>query len=775
MRIEMKTAVALLSTNLRKALPALLAVLALTSCGAGDDSSSCLFSAPAPRIDSYPPTVATAGHLYGYGVDATYSCWFFPLVPTTCGGITGLLLPAGASAGGSGVSWTPAANQVNANVNFAISTLPDICGNRVTQSWSVHVYAPPVIESFTAERASILPGESTVLTGVFQGTGRIEGLGPLMSGVPVATPVLNTPTTFTLIVTNSAGAQVSQTLTVEMPPTVIFTSPVNGATEVPVNGALIVRFSKQMDSATITSSTFLLKGGSNNLVSGTVTAAGYVATFVPTKFLGYLTPYSAIITNGVKDTRGNSMAADYVWSFVSDANPDTTPPRVISTFPANEAGGVATGNIELLVTLSESIDPNSVNSTTFILMDSSQNPVNGNILVTNGGNTAAFQTPILANSMSYTAIVTTGIKDLADNPMAAAYSWTFTTEEPGLGTWRATSTTGAPSARAGHTAVWTGSEMIVWGGLDNGESSTGARYNLVTDVWAPTSNIGAPPARSNHTAVWTGSEMIVWGGFNASGFINSGGRYNPVTDVWAPISNIGTPSPRVHHTAVWTGSEMIVWGGVESGRYLTNSGGRYNPVTDAWAPSPNLTSARAHHTAVWTGSEMIIWGGEYADNYGSHPTNSGVRYNPATNVWAPTSNIGVPSTRSGHTAIWTGSEMIVWGGGDNSGQINTGGRYTPATDDWAPTSNIGVPSTRSGYTAVWTSREMIVWGGSNSPSLTNSGARYKPVTDLWAPTANTGAPSARSGHTAVWTGSEMIVWGGSGSGNPSNTGGRYRP
>src|SRR6266705_4531199 len=134
MRIEMKTAVALLSTNLRKALPALLAVLALTSCGAGDDSSSCLFSAPAPRIDSYPPTVATAGHLYGYGVDATYSCWFFPLVSTTCGGITGLRLPAGASAGGTGVSWTPAANQVNTDVNFAISTLPDICGNRATQT-----------------------------------------------------------------------------------------------------------------------------------------------------------------------------------------------------------------------------------------------------------------------------------------------------------------------------------------------------------------------------------------------------------------------------------------------------------------------------------------------------------------------------------------------------------------------------------------------------------------------------------------------------------------
>ena len=31
-------------------------------------------------------------------------------------------------------------------------------------------------------------------------------------------------------------------------------------------------------------------------------------------------------------------------------------------------------------------------------------------------------------------------------------------------TWTATSTTNAPETRSGHTAVWTGSEMIIWGG-----------------------------------------------------------------------------------------------------------------------------------------------------------------------------------------------------------------------------------------------------------------------------------------------------------------------
>src|SRR5881409_402556 len=47
------------------------------------------------------------------------------------------------------------------------------------------------------------------------------------------------------------------------------------------------------------------------------------------------------------------------------------------------------------------------------------------------------------------------------------------------------------------------------------------------DTWTATSTTSAPAARERHTAVWTGSEMIVWGGFGGIGFLNTGGRYNP--------------------------------------------------------------------------------------------------------------------------------------------------------------------------------------------------------------------------------------------------------
>jgi len=98
-----------------------------------------------------------------------------------------------------------------------------------------------------------------------------------------------------------------------------------------------------------------------------------------------------------------------------------------------------------------------------------------------------------------------------------------------------------------------------------------------TNRWTPTSLANVPLGRYVHTAVWTGSEMIVWGGVDESfNETNTGGRYNPSTDSWIAtgVAN-GAPLPRDSHSAVWTGSEMIVWGG-ESPSTDFNTGGRYN-------------------------------------------------------------------------------------------------------------------------------------------------------------------------------------------------------
>src|SRR5262245_59456560 len=336
-------------------------------------------------------------------------------------------------------------------------------------------------------------------------------------------------------------------------------------------------------------------------------------------------------------------------------------------------------------------------------------------------------------------------------------------------TWTPTSLTSAPDARDAHTAVWTGSEMIVWGGFDGSNLfNTGGRYDPSTDSWTATSTTNAPTGRIAHTAVWTGTFMIVWGGTDANGIFtfNTGGRYDPATDSWTVTSTTNVPDGRWLHTAIWTGSEMIVWGGTGDSGEL-NTGGRYDPNTDSWAATTTAGAppARDQHTAVWTGSEMIVWGG----TPGSPQTdlNTGGRYNPSTNSWTATSVTNAPSARYIHTAVWTGGQMIVWGGLNDTSVFNTGGKYDPSANSWTATSTTGAPAGRLGHTAVWSGSEMIVWGGESSSQL-NTGGRYKPGTNSWTTTSTTNAPTSRSSHTAVWTGAQMIVWGGS-----DNTGGRY--
>jgi N-acetylneuraminic acid mutarotase len=337
-------------------------------------------------------------------------------------------------------------------------------------------------------------------------------------------------------------------------------------------------------------------------------------------------------------------------------------------------------------------------------------------------------------------------------------------------TWTATTTANAPVGRVDHTAVWTGSEMIVWGGTPDGHNypNTGGRYDPSTDSWAATSLTNAPTGRYGHTAVWTGSEMIIWGGFG-----NTGGKYNPATNSWAATSTTNAPTERHDHTAVWTGSEMIVWGGLPGSGGYANTGGKYAPTTDTWTVTTtiNAPDARWGHTAVWTGSEMIVWGGHVYLNSVDTYSRTGGRYDPSTDSWTATSMTRAPTRRSNHTAVWTGSEMIVWGGIGDSGTVSDGGRYFPSTNSWTATSLTNAPSPRWLHTAVWTGSKMIIWGGE---FRANTGGRYDPSTDSWTATSTTNAPPGYVHHTAVWTGSEMIVWGGQVlSGLPTNRGRRY--
>jgi len=78
----------------------------------------------------------------------------------------------------------------------------------------------------------------------------------------------------------------------------------------------------------------------------------------------------------------------------------------------------------------------------------------------------------------------------------------------------------------------------------------------------------------------------------------------------------------------------------------------YSPSTDSWEeiPPTDVNMLANSATAVWTGRELIVWS-----------ANQGRRFNPQNRTW---SNVAANTgfTRSGHSAVWTGNTMFLYGG-----------------------------------------------------------------------------------------------------------------
>jgi Galactose oxidase, central domain len=244
--------------------------------------------------------------------------------------------------------------------------------------------------------------------------------------------------------------------------------------------------------------------------------------------------------------------------------------------------------------------------------------------------------------------------------------------------------------------------------------------------------------------------------------------YAPATDSWRAIGLVPTPKGCFEGSdkAVWTGEELLLWG-------ISNVA--YDPAADTWRHLPRPPAgAGGPSIVVWTGTQMIGWGGGCCDQQLAE----GAAYTPATNSW----RMLPPSPLAGRhaTGVWTGSEMIIAGG---SGYEGTGPRdqsftmfddaaaYDPATRRWRKLPPM--PVARGGgyysldYAAVWDGTEMLVVGGASelsaSPEPLARGVAYNPSTNRWRWLAPMAYP--RVGFVAVWAGDQLVVWGGIGVGS----------
>jgi len=229
------------------------------------------------------------------------------------------------------------------------------------------------------------------------------------------------------------------------------------------------------------------------------------------------------------------------------------------------------------------------------------------------------------------------------------------------------------------------------------------------------------------------------------------GRWTPCKTINAFDFSHGTVA------AVWTGTYAVYYGGDQT----KTEGKRYNPANDSWlsVQSNAGTELRTDFSWVWTGTELVIWGGETS----AGDVGTGARYTPATNSWYTMSNTNAPSPRRNAKMFWTGTEIIIYGGETGFNTIlNTGAKYNPANDTWTAISMANAPQTRDGYSAIMAGNKMVIWGGkaSNASTYYNTGYIYNPATNTWSQMSISNPPAERKNAFIAWTGTEILIFGG---------------
>lgn len=329
------------------------------------------------------------------------------------------------------------------------------------------------------------------------------------------------------------------------------------------------------------------------------------------------------------------------------------------------------------------------------------------------------------------------------------------------GGWRDGSAANAPLPRTDAAMAWTGSRIWVWGGRLNGQSLwSGAQYDPATDAWSPLPTSGAPSPRSGAAFAWTGDQMVLWGGLGRT-YLNDGAMLSPATMTWTPTGTAGAPAARSGHASAWTGSRFVVWGG-RNATGLLSDGACLDPGTGLWTtlPSAGAPQERRLATMTWAGDRLLLFGGEGVGGElaaGAVLTMTGGQ---SPGAWGALPTQNAPGPRVGHTAVWTGKHLIVWGGARNQTALGDGALYDPSTDAWRPVTLAGAPDPRFGHVATWTGQEMLVSGGTGASGPLASSAAYDPVTDTWTSIGQSGGPLPRASHAGAWTGDEWMVFGG---------------
>ncbi|HAF27863.1 MAG TPA: hypothetical protein DCG75_02345 [Bacteroidales bacterium] len=194
----------------------------------------------------------------------------------------------------------------------------------------IDVMRNTAIKAYFSEKMDPLTINTSSFT-LMQGDFSVDGSVSYTDSTATFTPtdVLTSETIYVATITNDVTDLNGNALTFnkvwsfttgvlpdDVSPEITLTDPENNAMDVIRSKTITATFSEEMDPLSISTSTFILKQGLTT-IPGMVEYFGTTATFNPTNTLEAETVYTATITTEVKDTAGNALAADKVWSFTT--------------------------------------------------------------------------------------------------------------------------------------------------------------------------------------------------------------------------------------------------------------------------------------------------------------------------------------------------------------------------------------------------------------------------------------------------------------------------
>ena len=298
----------------------------------------------------------------------------------------------------------------------------------VTVVFSEDVYGTVDADTFILKNGStVIPGsityEALSRTAIFTPTGMLASgttyTVELTSGIKDLSG--NSLSYYTSSFTTAVSVDV-------IAPVVISINPADGAVNPPITSTVTAKFSEPLDSNTVNEDTFVLMNGSSRIYGSVhYDSSLYAATFTPDSALDNNVIYTVILSTGIKDLSGNSLAEVFNSTFTVLSTPASPTVKSVNT---GNGGEIFPVDGSITVEFSEAMNPDSINTNTFIVFNGNS-AVSGTVSYDASTNKAIFTPDNPLNyTTSYTVNLTTGISSASGVSLTDDITWAFTTVNP---------------------------------------------------------------------------------------------------------------------------------------------------------------------------------------------------------------------------------------------------------------------------------------------------------------------------------------------------------